>query len=162
MGWGSPIHGEQACSAARTPTSLAPRTPARHGPKHPHAHMHTSHLPTYLPHTKYLHIYTKADTNPTRLYAAYWVAFGPHGPRALDPPGEGKKVALYTAIGLCASLLIFGTVRSFAKPPPSTMTKEWQEATNEFLKVSCRCSPWRPMVRMATNSTVCRTKNRTH
>jgi len=66
--------------------------------------------------------------------AAYYVAFGPHGPRALDPPDEGKKVALYTAIGLGVSLLLFATVRSFAKPPPSTMTKEWQEATNEYLK----------------------------
>lgn len=27
-------------------------------------------------------------------------------------------------------------VRSFARPPPRTMTKEWQEATNEYLKVS--------------------------
>ncbi|KAK4250167.1 cytochrome c oxidase [Corynascus novoguineensis] len=66
--------------------------------------------------------------------AAYFVAFGPHGPRALDPPGEGSKVALYTAIGLGFSLLLFAGIRSFAKPPPHTMTKEWQEATNEYLK----------------------------
>ncbi|KXX75509.1 Cytochrome c oxidase polypeptide 5, mitochondrial [Madurella mycetomatis] len=66
--------------------------------------------------------------------AAYWIAFGPHGPRALPPPGENKKVALYTAIGLGASFVIFATMRSFAKPAPHTMTKEWQEATNEYLK----------------------------
>ncbi|KAK4043616.1 cytochrome c oxidase [Parachaetomium inaequale] len=75
-----------------------------------------------------------ADLTVQEKKAAYWIAFGPHGPRALDPPGEGKKVALYTAIGVGASLLLFATMRSFAKPPPSTMTKEWQEATNEFLK----------------------------
>ncbi|KAL2018626.1 hypothetical protein VTK56DRAFT_529 [Thermocarpiscus australiensis] len=66
--------------------------------------------------------------------AAYWIAFGPHGPRALPPPGENKKVALYTAVGLGVSFIIFATVRSFAKPAPRTMTKEWQEATNEYLK----------------------------
>ncbi|AEO71582.1 341d28af-8b7a-4027-9e4c-767c34573330 [Thermothielavioides terrestris] len=66
--------------------------------------------------------------------AAYWIAFGPHGPRALPPPGENKKVALYTAIGVGISFIIFATLRSFAKPAPRTMTKEWQEATNEYLK----------------------------
>lgn len=67
--------------------------------------------------------------------AAYYIAFGPHGPRALPPPGEQKKVFAYTAAGVLLSFVIFATMRSFAKPAPSTMTKEWQEATNEFLKV---------------------------
>ncbi|KAK4221838.1 cytochrome c oxidase polypeptide 5, mitochondrial [Podospora fimiseda] len=66
--------------------------------------------------------------------AAYWIAFGPHGPRSLPPPGEGKKVAVYTFIGLGVSFAIFAIMRAFAKPAPSTMTKEWQEATNEYLK----------------------------
>ncbi|KAK0634789.1 cytochrome c oxidase subunit IV family [Bombardia bombarda] len=66
--------------------------------------------------------------------AAYWIAFGPHGPRSLPPAGEGKKVALYTAVGVGLSFVIFAALRSFAKPPPSTMTKEWQEETNEYLK----------------------------
>ncbi|ROW04370.1 hypothetical protein VSDG_00718 [Cytospora chrysosperma] len=66
--------------------------------------------------------------------AAYWVAFGPHGPRALPPPDEGKKVGLYVAVGLLGSLAIFSTMRMFAKPAPHTMNKEWQEAANEYLK----------------------------
>jgi len=66
--------------------------------------------------------------------AAYWIAFGPHGPRALPPPGEGQKVALYTVIGILISLGIFSTTRMLAKPAPHTMTKEWQEASNEYLK----------------------------
>ncbi|KAH8677511.1 cytochrome c oxidase polypeptide 5 [Xylariales sp. PMI_506] len=66
--------------------------------------------------------------------AAYWIAFGPHGPRAQAPADEGKKVALYVAIGLGASLALFSTMRLFAGPAPSTMTKEWQEASNEFVK----------------------------
>lgn len=66
--------------------------------------------------------------------AAYWIAFGPHGPRALPPPGEGTKVTLYTVIGIGVSFVIFATMRMFAGPAPHTMTKEWQEASNEYLK----------------------------
>ena len=66
---------------------------------------------------------------------AWWIAFGPHGPRALDPPGEGRKVFFYVCIGLAVSTLVFYLVHSMARPPPKTMTKEWQEATNEYLKV---------------------------
>ncbi|KAJ4307061.1 Cytochrome c oxidase subunit 5B, mitochondrial [Collariella sp. IMI 366227] len=66
--------------------------------------------------------------------AAYWIAFGPHGPRSLPPPGENQKVILYTIIGVGVSFVVFASMRMFAKPAPSTMTKEWQEASNEFLK----------------------------
>jgi cytochrome c oxidase subunit 4 len=66
---------------------------------------------------------------------AYWIAFGPHGPRADAPPGESAYVLKYTIISLIAAGALFAGVRSFAKPPPKTMTKEWQEATNEYLKV---------------------------
>jgi len=75
-----------------------------------------------------------ADLTVNEKKAAYWIAFGPHGPRSLPPPNEGKKVALYTALGVFASFVIFASMRAFAKPPPATMTKEWQEATNEYLK----------------------------
>jgi len=66
--------------------------------------------------------------------AAYYIAFGAHGPRALPPPGEGWKVAGYTALGVGISLLLFVGIRMGAKGSPSTMNKEYQEATNEFLK----------------------------
>jgi cytochrome c oxidase subunit 4 len=66
---------------------------------------------------------------------AYYIAFGAHGPRALPPPGEGWKVAGYTAVGILASFLLFVGIRMGAKGTPSTMNKEYQEATNEYLKV---------------------------
>ncbi|KAE8447298.1 Cytochrome c oxidase polypeptide 5, mitochondrial [Mollisiaceae sp. DMI_Dod_QoI] len=66
--------------------------------------------------------------------AAYYIAFGAHGPRAAPPPGEGWKVAGYTALGVGVSLALFATIRVFAKGSPSTMNKEYQEATNEYLK----------------------------
>lgn len=67
--------------------------------------------------------------------AAYWIAFGPHGPRAEPPPDEGKRVALGTTIALVVSLIIFAGTRTFSRPAPKTMTKEWQEASNEYLKM---------------------------
>jgi hypothetical protein len=66
---------------------------------------------------------------------AYYIAFGPHGPRALDPPGEGWRVAGYTFLGLAISLAVFIGIRSFAGEAPHTMNREWEEATNEYLKV---------------------------
>ncbi|RMZ91712.1 hypothetical protein DV736_g1039, partial [Chaetothyriales sp. CBS 134916] len=66
--------------------------------------------------------------------AAWWIAFGPHGPRAEDPPGEWSKVLLYSTVGVAISLAVFFGIHALAKPPPKSMTKEWQEATNEYLK----------------------------
>ncbi|OAL25968.1 hypothetical protein AYO22_04595 [Fonsecaea multimorphosa] len=70
----------------------------------------------------------------TDAFVAWWIAFGPHGPRAEAAPGEWTKVWLYTAVGLGISLATFMLIHSMARPPPRTMTKEWQEATNEYLK----------------------------
>ncbi|KAI9856543.1 MAG: Cytochrome c oxidase subunit 5A [Vezdaea acicularis] len=67
--------------------------------------------------------------------AAYWIAFGPHGPRAGTPPGENRKVFTYTLIGVGVAFLMAWGFREFvAKGPPPTMNKEWQEKTNEYLK----------------------------
>jgi len=79
----------------------------------------------------------KVDWNELTLQekkAAWWIAFGPHGPRALTPPGEWRSVFFLTAVGVAASAALFFGVHAFAKPAPKTMTKEWQEATNEYLK----------------------------
>jgi cytochrome c oxidase subunit 4 len=75
------------------------------------------------------------------LVIAYWIAFGPHGPRALDPPGEGKTVFFGTIIGVLASLALFVGIRALANPAPHTMNKEWQEASNEYLKVDTHSRP---------------------
>ena len=78
-------------------------------------------------------------------FSAWWIAFGPHGPRAETPPGEWSRIFLYTGIGVAVSVVLFTVIHSFARPPPRTMTKEWQEATNEYLKVRFhQC--WRALV----------------
>ncbi|KZT19308.1 cytochrome c oxidase subunit IV [Neolentinus lepideus HHB14362 ss-1] len=67
--------------------------------------------------------------------AAYYVAFGPHGPRApINPPGSGVKIAFGTFALIATSGLIYYGVRQLGGPPPKTMTREWQEASNERAK----------------------------
>jgi len=75
-----------------------------------------------------------AELTPQEKKAAYWIAFGAHGPRAGTPPGEGRQVLLYTTIGLLVSFAVFAGARALAKPAPRTMTREYEEATNEYLK----------------------------
>ncbi|KAK5172774.1 Cytochrome c oxidase subunit 5B, mitochondrial [Saxophila tyrrhenica] len=79
----------------------------------------------------------KVDWNELTLQekrAAYWIAFGPHGPRAEAPPGESSKIFWYTMIGVAAGAVIFFTTHHFANPRPDTLTKEWQEKTNEYFQ----------------------------
>ncbi|KAJ8455385.1 hypothetical protein ONZ45_g18958 [Pleurotus djamor] len=64
--------------------------------------------------------------------AAYYVAFGPHGPRApINPPGTLLKVFLATMGLVGAAGVLTITIKQFATPPPKTITKEWEEASNE-------------------------------
>ena len=90
---------------------------------------------THLSMKHWAELHANLDSSP-----AWWIAFGPHGPRAENPPGEWRKIWFYTGIGLVVSWFVFLFIHSFAKPPPRTMTKEWQEATNEYLKVSLPAS----------------------
>ena len=71
----------------------------------------------------------------TRYLTAYWIAFGPHGPRAEAPPGESTKIFTYTAISIAVASVIFYATHAMARGPPPTMTKEWQEKTNEYFQV---------------------------
>lgn len=66
---------------------------------------------------------------------AYWIAFGPHGPRAQPPKGEGLRIAAKTSQLILASVAVFYVIHLFAKPQPRTMTKEYQEASNEYAAV---------------------------
>ncbi|KAL4256051.1 Cytochrome c oxidase subunit IV superfamily protein [Pleurotus pulmonarius] len=64
--------------------------------------------------------------------AAYYVAFGPHGPRTpINPPGTILKIFLGTMGLVGAAGALFLALRQIAPPPPKTLTKEWEEASNE-------------------------------
>ncbi|KLO14197.1 cysteine proteinase [Schizopora paradoxa] len=64
--------------------------------------------------------------------AAYYVAFGPHGPRTpTSPPGQAFKIIAGVSVMIGVGALLFVGARAMAPPPPKTMTKEWQEASNQ-------------------------------
>lgn len=64
--------------------------------------------------------------------AAYYVSFGPHGPRTpSSKPGENFKVFLGTAALLGVTGLLFVGIRAIAPAPPKTINKEWEAAMTE-------------------------------
>jgi len=64
--------------------------------------------------------------------AAYYIAFGPHGPRApIKPPGANATIIFGVVLGIGAAGAIYGLIRANAPPPPKSMSREWQEAMNE-------------------------------
>ncbi|KAF8171644.1 cytochrome c oxidase subunit IV-domain-containing protein [Pholiota molesta] len=67
--------------------------------------------------------------------AAYYVAFGPHGPRTpTSQPGDNLKIFLSTLALVGISGLVFLAIQSRGQTPPRTINKEWQEASNERAK----------------------------
>ncbi|KAF9357520.1 Cytochrome c oxidase subunit 5A [Mortierella sp. AD094] len=69
--------------------------------------------------------------------AAYWVAFGPHGARTpLTGPNHGLKVFVGTTAVVASAGALFLWIRAKGGEKPSTMTKEWQEAQNEYARAN--------------------------
>ncbi|ORY31984.1 cytochrome c oxidase subunit IV-domain-containing protein [Naematelia encephala] len=69
--------------------------------------------------------------------AAYYISFGPWGPRKpLHGPNHGLKVTAIAGGTIAASLGVFGLIRAMAPPPPKTMTREYQEETNEYMRTN--------------------------
>ncbi|SCV67238.1 BQ2448_5884 [Microbotryum intermedium] len=67
--------------------------------------------------------------------AAYYVAFGPHGPREpILAPGSGAKTLGGVTLAVIISLGLFTAARTLAQEKPKTLSREWQEASNEMAK----------------------------
>lgn len=67
---------------------------------------------------------------------AYWIAFGPHGPRAQPyPPGTNWWILKWVSVACLVSGVIFWAIRQFARGPPKTLNAQWEEMTNEYLRV---------------------------
>ncbi|CAO3670035.1 unnamed protein product [Umbelopsis vinacea] len=67
--------------------------------------------------------------------AAYYIAFGAHGPREpLTQPGHNLKVLIGSIGVIAASGALFYVIRQNAIEKPKTISPEWEEATNEYMK----------------------------
>lgn len=68
--------------------------------------------------------------------AAYYISFGEWGPRKpLHAPGDAQFIVLVVSGSIVASMLIYLGITSYiAAPGPSTMNREWQDASDEYLK----------------------------
>merc|ERR1712093_2812 len=67
--------------------------------------------------------------------AAYYIAYGAHGPRApIVPPNTNGKVFLGVGAAILAAFGVFALVRSQSMGAPRTMNKEWKEAQTEYAK----------------------------
>ena len=64
------------------------------------------------------------ELTPEEKRAAYFVAFGEHGPRAnVHPKGFYSKVMVGTVAGIAAGSALFYLIRMGGKEPPRTMTR---------------------------------------
>ncbi|CAO3596964.1 unnamed protein product [Absidia cylindrospora] len=69
------------------------------------------------------------------LFSLDYIAFGAHGPREpLTGPNHTAKVIGGTLAVIAVSGALFAFIRSQGKETPMTVNKEWEAATNEYLK----------------------------
>lgn len=66
--------------------------------------------------------------------AVWYISYGPWGPRRpVHGPGDSRKIFLGVLAIVGVAGAFFATAREVAPSPPKTMSREWQEATNEIL-----------------------------
>jgi len=88
--------------------------------------------------TKQLEELQKQDWHKLSLEekrAAYYISFGPHGPREpMFKPGFTGKVVAGVAAGVGVAGAMFYGFRQGGQEKPRTINKEWEEATNERMR----------------------------
>ena len=66
---------------------------------------------------------------------AYFVAYGPHGPRKpVVPPGQTLRVVLGTVVFVSIGIGLFAATRQLAAPAPKTLEPEYREQMNQRAK----------------------------
>ncbi|KAK6463041.1 cytochrome-c oxidase subunit VA [Scheffersomyces coipomensis] len=75
------------------------------------------------------------ELTPAEKKASYYISFGEWGPRKpLYGPGDQAKVVYGVVGGIVVSIVIFAGIRSVAPASPTTLNRQWQEASDEYLK----------------------------
>eukprot|EP00051_Salpingoeca_urceolata_P032068 m.14155 g.14155 ORF g.14155 m.14155 type:complete len:130 (-) comp4742_c0_seq1:1817-2206(-) len=66
--------------------------------------------------------------------ALYRSAYPLSRKEAMNPPSDTTKVLTYIGIGIAASFVLFKAVSAGFQSVPATMTKEWEDASQEKKK----------------------------
>jgi len=67
--------------------------------------------------------------------AAYYISYGPHGPRApIVPPNTNGKVFIGVIGCIVTAVGVFALARSRSQETPKTMSKEWKDAQTEYAR----------------------------
>lgn len=76
-----------------------------------------------------------AELSVQEKKAAYYISFGSWGPRApLHKPGDVQFIVLVVSGSIVASFFLFLGITSLGAPGPTTLNREWQDASDEYLK----------------------------
>jgi cytochrome c oxidase subunit 4 len=74
------------------------------------------------------------DLTVAEKRAAWYISYGAWGPRRpVHPEGSAKKIVFGIGAVVASALVLFGIFRAVTPPLPKTMSKEWQEKSNEIL-----------------------------
>ncbi|KAK6455630.1 cytochrome-c oxidase subunit VA [Scheffersomyces xylosifermentans] len=75
------------------------------------------------------------ELTPAEKKAAYYISFGEWGPRKpLHGPGDKAFVVYSVTAGIVLSIVLFWGTRQLGAPSPHTLDRQWQEASDEYLK----------------------------
>ncbi|KAK9473362.1 cytochrome c oxidase subunit IV-domain-containing protein, partial [Dipodascopsis tothii] len=75
------------------------------------------------------------ELTPAEKRASFYISYGEWGPRKpVFRAGDGLKIFGGVVTGIAVSVVLFAITQQFAQPVPETMTKEWQQAGNEYYK----------------------------
>ncbi|ODV57953.1 cytochrome c oxidase subunit Vb, partial [Ascoidea rubescens DSM 1968] len=75
------------------------------------------------------------ELTPEEKKAAWYISYGEWGPRRpVHQKGDGLKIFGGVVLGLGIASGLFVLFRLNAPAQPKTMTREWQEASDEYLK----------------------------
>ena len=75
------------------------------------------------------------ELTPEEKKAAWYISYGEWGPRRpVHQKGDGMKIFGGVVLGLSIASGLFVLFRVSAPESPRTMTREWQEASDEYLK----------------------------
>lgn len=124
-----------ASTVTAAPTSTA--TPAIENLESRWESLSTADQTAVIEHLQTRQLGPWSELSAAEKKALWYVSYGAWGPRKpIHPEGESRKIALSVAGVLVLAGGIFAISRALSEGLGPTMTKEWQEKSDEILKAN--------------------------